>query len=69
MRARDGTHPDRRSCGRARLRLARTRAGQDFVWDDILLAYERELVALGDYRVDPESIEAPLAPEKETAQA
>ena len=35
-------------------RMARLRAAVDFVWADILLAYERELVALGGYRLEPE---------------
>jgi glycosyltransferase involved in cell wall biosynthesis len=35
-------------------RMARLRAAADFVWTDILLAYERELVALGGYRLERE---------------
>ena len=35
-------------------RMARLRAAADFVWDDILCAYQRELGALGGYRFEPE---------------
>jgi glycosyltransferase involved in cell wall biosynthesis len=42
-------------------RMARLRAAADFVWTDILAAYERELAALGGYRLDPAKSEpAPL---------
>ena len=43
-------------------RMARLRAGADFVWADILSAYERELAALGGYRLEPPKSEpAPLS--------
>ena len=42
-------------------RMARLRAAADFVWTDILSAYERELAALGGYRLEPPKSEpAPL---------
>ncbi len=42
-------------------RMARLRAAADFVWSDILSAYERELAALGGYRLEPGKSEpAPL---------
>jgi glycosyltransferase involved in cell wall biosynthesis len=34
-------------------RMARLRAAADFGWNDILLAYERELAALGGYQLEP----------------
>ena len=34
-------------------RMARLRAAADFIWTDILSAYERELAALGGYRLEP----------------
>jgi glycosyltransferase involved in cell wall biosynthesis len=34
-------------------RMARLRAATDFVWEDILLDYERELAALGGFQVEP----------------
>ena len=39
-------------------RMARLRAATDFVWTDILSAYQRELAALGDYRLEPEKVES-----------
>ena len=43
-------------------RMARLRAAADFGWPDILAAYERELAALGGYRLEPPKSEsAPLS--------
>lgn len=42
-------------------RMARLRAAADFSWPEILAEYERELAALGGYRLEPESTQA--APE------
>jgi len=42
-------------------RMARLRAATDFVWTDILSAYERELAALGGYRLEPPK-SLPVAP-------
>ena len=42
-------------------RMARLRAATDFVWTDILSAYERELAALGGYRLEPQK-SLPVAP-------
>jgi hypothetical protein len=43
-------------------RMARLRAAADFVWTDILSAYERELAALGGYRLEPKAEPAPPIP-------
>lgn len=43
-------------------RMARLRAASDFVWADILSAYERELAALGGYRLDPPKSEPAALP-------
>lgn len=48
-------------------RMARLRAATDFVWSDILAAYERELAALGGYRLESPKSEA--APRPSARQA
>jgi glycosyltransferase involved in cell wall biosynthesis len=37
-------------------RMARLRAATDFVWTDVLSAYERELAMLGGYRLEPAKV-------------
>jgi hypothetical protein len=42
-------------------RMARLRAATDFVWEDILSIYERELAALGGTRREPGSADRAAA--------
>lgn len=47
-------------------RAARLRAADDFNWDDVLAAYERELAKLGGYRLAPPKAEP--APSRDSAR-